>query len=54
MLSDANHGVVTEDSWEVYLKNVLLIQMETLMWVCTHTPAPQPYDLWNFIAVAIL
>lgn len=34
--SGANYNVVTEDIWEIYLKNVLLIQMETLMWVCTH------------------
>jgi len=36
-LGDANHSVVTEDIWEIYLENVLLIQMETLMWcACTH------------------
>lgn len=35
-LGDTNHSVVTEDIWEIYLKNFLLIQMETLMLVCIH------------------
>lgn len=47
-------SVITEDIQEIYLKNVLLIQTEMLMWVCLHAQAPQPYDLEILIAVAIL